>query len=141
MENVFPCDEDGNAHPRQAFLDKTVAALECQQSVEKIIRECCMYFDREPIFDMDPMIFQLQNCVVDLATNTIRRGRPSDMTSKCSPVTIPSGVKAVGGGLMSFWYLRSYQANVCLRTLYITDYSFRTPVNGFRTLCIPQTQF
>jgi hypothetical protein len=34
-------------------------------------------------------LFQLQNCVLDLRTNTFRRGMPSDMCRRASPVTLP----------------------------------------------------
>ena len=94
-EKCFGEGEDGNPHPKQQFLDKTAAALECQQGVEKIIRESAMLFDGEAAFDLDPFLFQLSNCVVDLRSNTIRPGRPTDMTSLRSPIRVPQRRAAV----------------------------------------------
>lgn len=48
-----------------------------------------MFFDKEAQFDLKPDVFRLQNCVVDLRTNRIRFGKPSDMCSRASPVVIP----------------------------------------------------
>ncbi|CAK0856137.1 unnamed protein product [Prorocentrum cordatum] len=48
-----------------------------------------MLFDGEAAFDLDPYLFQLSNCVVDLRSNTIRPGRPTDMTSLRSPIRVP----------------------------------------------------
>ena len=59
--------------------------------MSKIIKEAAMLFDQPATFDMNPMIFQLNNVVVDLTTNTILAGKPSDMTSRSSPITIPKG--------------------------------------------------
>lgn len=84
-----PVGEDAEPNPRQVFLDKTVAALECRETVDKIIRESSMPFDREPVFNMNPMLFQRRNAVVDLALNVIRESRPSDMTSRASNIEIP----------------------------------------------------
>ena len=39
-------------------------------------------------FDLNPDLFQLQNCVIDLQTNSIRYGRPADMCSRASQIAI-----------------------------------------------------
>ena len=41
------------------------------------------------MYDANPDIFQLFNCVVDLQTNTIRKGTPADRTSRRSQIVIP----------------------------------------------------
>ncbi|CAK0838916.1 unnamed protein product [Prorocentrum cordatum] len=43
-EKCFGEGEDGAPRPKQQFLDKTAAALECQQGAEKIARESAMLF-------------------------------------------------------------------------------------------------
>ena len=55
-----------------AFIDKTVATIESREGVEKIIKESAMFFSRRGVFDVDPMVFQLENCLLDLHTNTFR---------------------------------------------------------------------
>ena len=42
----------------------------------------------QQIYDSNPLIFQLFNCVVDLTTNAFRRGRPSDLTSRRSLIVV-----------------------------------------------------
>ncbi|CAK0805746.1 unnamed protein product [Prorocentrum cordatum] len=69
-EKCFGEGEGGSPHPKQQFLDKTAAALECQQGMEKIIRESAMLFDGEAAFDLDPFLFQLSNCAIDLRSNS-----------------------------------------------------------------------
>ena len=39
---AFPNDAEGKPHPRQEFLAKTVAALECREGAEKLIKENAM---------------------------------------------------------------------------------------------------
>lgn len=85
---LFPPNAEGADHPRLAFLKKTVAALENRDSIEKIIKESAVFMLREAVFDTNANLFQLQNCVLDLATNTFRRGRPSDMSQRASPITV-----------------------------------------------------
>ena len=86
--STFPRSGDG-PHPRAEFLDKTVGCLECRESVEKLIKESSIFFDRAADFDVNPWLFQLQNCTLDLRTNTFKRSCPSDMCLRCSPITIP----------------------------------------------------
>jgi hypothetical protein len=88
-QQTFPADNDGNNHPRMEFLEKTEACLECRESVEKLIRESAIFFDRDADFDANPWLFQCANCTLDLRTNTFRRSRPSDMCRRSSPITIP----------------------------------------------------
>ncbi|CAK0809460.1 unnamed protein product, partial [Prorocentrum cordatum] len=95
-EKCFGEGEDGNPHPEQQLLDKTAAALEWQQGVEKIIRESAMLFDGEATFDKDPLLFQLSSCVVDLRSNTIRPGRPADATCPRSPIRVPQRIVMFG---------------------------------------------
>ena len=64
-------------------------ALECKESVDKIIKEATVSFSKEIVFNQKPYLFQLSNCVLDLKTNTFREGVPSDLTSRRSNVRIP----------------------------------------------------
>jgi hypothetical protein len=48
-----------------------------------------MFFALDIIFDDYPDTMQLRNCVVDLASNTFRYGKPSDLTSRCSNILVP----------------------------------------------------
>ena len=86
---LFEDTKDGKMHPRMEFLVKTVACLECRESVEKLIKEAAVFFDREACFDADPMLFQCQNCILNLRTHTFQRSQPSDMCRRSSPITIP----------------------------------------------------
>ena len=58
-------------------------------NVDKLIKECTVFFSKELIFDQSPFLFQCSNCVVDLEQNIFRLGRPSDLTSKRSKVVVP----------------------------------------------------
>ena len=66
-------------------------ALGKREGVEPLMKEACMMFwpGADPVFDAKPMIFQLENCVVDLEKNIFRYGAPTDMTGRCAPITIP----------------------------------------------------
>ena len=84
-----PVESEGKEHFRMTFLNKMVQSLECKDSVEKTIRECTIFFSTEQVYDQQPLIFQLSNCVLDLRTNTFRKGGPSDLTSRRSPIVVP----------------------------------------------------
>ena len=71
------------------FIQKTIAALSCREHVIRIINETGMFFDDSVEFDTNPDLFQLSNCILDLKTNSFRRGLPSDMCRRASPVQIP----------------------------------------------------
>ena len=89
-DNVFPpVGEQGKEHLRMVFLNKMVQSLECKDSIDKIVRECTIFFSNEQVYDQQPLIFQLHNCVLDLRTNTFRKGNPSDLTSRRSPIIVP----------------------------------------------------
>ena len=88
-ENYFPPPNDDEDHHRVKFLKACVKALSSREGAEKVVKEACMFFEQKAEFDTDPYLFQLQNAVVDLQTNQIRRGKPSDMCSRASPITIP----------------------------------------------------
>ena len=89
-DNVFPpVGEDNHEHLRMTFLKKMVVALECKDSVEKLVKECTIFFAQEQTYNAKPFIFQLYNCIVDLETNTFRLGRPSDLTSRRSTIVVP----------------------------------------------------
>ena len=85
---VFPPSGQDD-HPRMKFLKDTEKALLKRENTEKIIREASIYFLQQAVFDAEPYIFQLENCVLDLHTNTFRRGIPSDMARMASPITVP----------------------------------------------------
>ena len=89
---ALPPHADGSEHCRLQFVAKTVVALESRESAEKIIKEASSFMEKEAIFDEDPDLFQLQNCVLHLPTNTFRRGRPTDMCRRASPVTVPEAL-------------------------------------------------
>ena len=72
------------------FAKKTVADLGCRLGVEALIKESAMFFDVETVFDENPYLFQLKNCLLDLRTNSFRPCRPSDMTRRCSSVVVPA---------------------------------------------------
>ena len=72
------------------FLRKMVESLECRESVEKIIKESTVFFTNEQEYDANPVVFQLVNCVLDLLTNTFRKGRPSDLTTRYNTITVPT---------------------------------------------------
>ena len=91
QENVFPpsSPDDDSEHPRLNFVSKMVATLECKESVEKLMKECAIFFSEEQMYDTQSRLFQLSNCVLDLNKNVFRKGQPSDLTSRRSPVVIP----------------------------------------------------
>ena len=74
---------------------ETLQKLHCKlekraSSTDALIHEMRMFFARDPAFDRNAYIFQLENCVLDLRENTFRMSQPSDMTQKYSPVRIPA---------------------------------------------------
>ena len=87
--NVFPAGADDKEHFRLTFLNKLVASVESRKSVEEIMKESAIFFAKEQHYDMEGMLFQLENCVADLRTNTFRKGIPSYLTSKCSKIHVP----------------------------------------------------
>ena len=90
---VFPAvnnGEDGEEeHVRTTFLSKFATQLENREGAERLVREASMFFFKGKMCDRNPDILQLQNCVVDLKTNQVRYGRPSDYCSLSSTVVIP----------------------------------------------------
>jgi phage/plasmid-associated DNA primase len=76
-------------HPRETFICDMVVTLEKKEHVEKLIKESQIFMEKEATFDMNPDLFQLDNCVLDLITNSFRAGRPSDMTMRASAIRIP----------------------------------------------------
>ena len=91
-EDVFPPVGNGaKENPCLTFLKDLVEQLESREGVEKVINESAMLFwpEADPVFDMNPALFQLANAVVDLRDCTVRRGKPSDMTSMASPIAWP----------------------------------------------------
>lgn len=80
---------NGEDHPRMKFLKETEKALLKREATERIIREASIFFLCHAVFDADPYIFQLENCVLDLKSNKFRRGMPSDMARMASPITVP----------------------------------------------------
>ena len=53
QENVFPpsSPDDDSEHPRLNFVSKMVATLECKESVEKLMKECTIFFSKEQMYD------------------------------------------------------------------------------------------
>lgn len=84
-----PPGVDGERHPRLEFLDKMLQALDCREGTEKMVKECAIFLTRSAVFDVNPWIFQLQNCVLDLIENVFRESRPSDMSMRSSPIELP----------------------------------------------------
>ena len=62
-----------------AFLNNYIVHFGSREGTNELIRESCMFFEKDCNFDSNADLFQLQNSVVDLKTNKIRYGRPSDM--------------------------------------------------------------
>jgi len=87
--NAFPARSEGATHPRLEFLEKMTASVECEQPVNKIIREAAIFCEKPVVFDENPWLFQLQNCVLDIRTNTFRQSKPSDMCKRSSPIKFP----------------------------------------------------
>jgi hypothetical protein len=87
-QHTFPRVLD-EQHPRLEFLHKMVSALSSARSVENLLTECAMFFDRPCAWDENPDLFQLANCVLDLQSNQFRRTRASDMCQRASTVQVP----------------------------------------------------
>eukprot|EP00959_Pyramimonas_sp_CCMP1952_P139382 2917049-Pyramimonas_sp.AAC.1 len=65
-----------------------------------------MLFDGEAAFDLDPFLFQLSNCAIDLRSDTARPGRPTDATSPRGPILRApeaGGRETEGGRAMRGW--------------------------------------
>ena len=90
VRNTFPRDvEKDEPHPRMTGIMKLVSLLESKTLVKPLIEQSAIFFRQHAVFDTDSLIFQCQNCVLDLSVNAFRRTRPTDMTSRASRVHIP----------------------------------------------------
>ena len=78
---------------RMQFIHRTVAALETHETAENIIREAAAFMGKPAVFDENPDLFQLQNCVLDLRSCAFRVGMPSDRCKRASPITVPKKKK------------------------------------------------
>jgi hypothetical protein len=94
LENCFIAVQavDGQQpkkHTRMIFLEEYEKHLGNREGADRLLRESCMYFNKDVNFDTNPNILQLQNGVVDLKLNAFRHGKPSDMCSLSSPIVVP----------------------------------------------------
>ena len=87
--NIFKNLADRSLHPRRKYLAELEEELSDSDRVSKLAQNARPYFARTMDMDGNPMLLQLQNATVNLATNTIQTSRPSDFISKISTITVP----------------------------------------------------